>query len=151
SHSIHHIVAICDHAILLEGGRIYAEGDPNKVCQIYHELLFTPEQPEAEVMRTGKDSSAAVLEEASCAELTQNASCFSVPSCEPSELEVSVALESGTNNNSSMVRDCASSVNMGRSDQLIPDVSGALPDQGPLAPADPSEAPPAETRMNLSA
>ena len=40
SHSINQIVAFCDRAILLEKGRIHAEGDPNKVGQIYHELLF---------------------------------------------------------------------------------------------------------------
>jgi lipopolysaccharide transport system ATP-binding protein len=45
SHNINHIVAFCDQAILLECGRIYAEGDPNKVSQVYHELLFTPTQP----------------------------------------------------------------------------------------------------------
>jgi lipopolysaccharide transport system ATP-binding protein len=44
SHSINQIVAFCDRAILLEKGRIHAEGDPNKIGQIYHELLFGPAQ-----------------------------------------------------------------------------------------------------------
>ncbi len=44
SHSINQIVAICDRAILLERGKVVVDGDPNKVGQIYHELLFGPEQ-----------------------------------------------------------------------------------------------------------
>ena len=42
SHSIDQIVSICDHAILLERGGILAEGEPGKVGNIYHELLFAP-------------------------------------------------------------------------------------------------------------
>lgn len=42
SHSINHIVGICDRAILLEHGAVLAHGEPNKVGQIYHELLFGP-------------------------------------------------------------------------------------------------------------
>lgn len=49
SHSINQIATICDRAILLERGRVLADGDPNKVGQIYHELLFshaaTPSAP----------------------------------------------------------------------------------------------------------
>jgi lipopolysaccharide transport system ATP-binding protein len=40
SHSINHIVAICDRALLLERGKLVADADPNKVGQVYHELLF---------------------------------------------------------------------------------------------------------------
>jgi lipopolysaccharide transport system ATP-binding protein len=40
SHDIHQIVSICDHAILLEKGRILTQGDPRTVGNVYHELLF---------------------------------------------------------------------------------------------------------------
>ena len=43
SHSINQVTAFCDYAILLDHGRAIAEGDPNKVGNIYHELLFGPE------------------------------------------------------------------------------------------------------------
>jgi ABC-type polysaccharide/polyol phosphate transport system ATPase subunit len=36
------MVSICDHAILLEKGRIFARGEPGVVGNIYHELLFGP-------------------------------------------------------------------------------------------------------------
>lgn len=42
SHSIQTVVAICDRAVLLERGRIIAEGEPNDVGNRYHELLFGP-------------------------------------------------------------------------------------------------------------
>ena len=42
SHSIHTVVAICDRAVLLERGRIIADGEPNEVGNLYHELLFGP-------------------------------------------------------------------------------------------------------------
>lgn len=42
SHSIQTIVAICDRAVLLERGRVVADGEPNKVGNLYHELLFGP-------------------------------------------------------------------------------------------------------------
>lgn len=40
SHSISQVLAICDRAILLERGRVIANGDPNDVGTLYHELLF---------------------------------------------------------------------------------------------------------------
>jgi ABC-type polysaccharide/polyol phosphate transport system ATPase subunit len=40
SHSINQIVSICDRAILIERGRMYADGDPNRIGHLYHELLF---------------------------------------------------------------------------------------------------------------
>jgi lipopolysaccharide transport system ATP-binding protein len=52
SHSINQIVAICDRAILLERGKILADSDPNKVGQIYHELLFAPAQPATPPMKS---------------------------------------------------------------------------------------------------
>jgi lipopolysaccharide transport system ATP-binding protein len=42
SHDINQIVSVCDRAILLEGGRVIADGDPGRVGNQYHELLFGP-------------------------------------------------------------------------------------------------------------
>jgi lipopolysaccharide transport system ATP-binding protein len=44
SHDTNQIASICDRAILLEKGRIVADGSPQKVCNIYHEMLFAPKQ-----------------------------------------------------------------------------------------------------------
>lgn len=44
SHNIGQIVAICDRAILIDKGRVLEDGDPNKVGNVYHELLFAPAQ-----------------------------------------------------------------------------------------------------------
>jgi ABC-type multidrug transport system ATPase subunit len=40
SHDLNSLATFCDRAILLDGGRILAEGDPNFVGKRYHELLF---------------------------------------------------------------------------------------------------------------
>ncbi len=40
SHSINQLVSICDRAILLEGGKVLMDGEPNAVGNTYHELLF---------------------------------------------------------------------------------------------------------------
>ncbi len=42
SHSLSSVVSICDRAILLERGRVIADGDPNEVGNLYHEMLFGP-------------------------------------------------------------------------------------------------------------
>ena len=47
SHSINQVVSICDRAILLEKGRIFAQGEPSVVGNIYHELLFGPQSSAA--------------------------------------------------------------------------------------------------------
>lgn len=44
SHDTNQIASICDRAILLEKGRIVADGPPQKVCNVYHEMLFGPTQ-----------------------------------------------------------------------------------------------------------
>ncbi|UVO39202.1 ABC transporter ATP-binding protein [Bradyrhizobium arachidis] len=44
SHDTNQIASICDRALLLEKGRIIADGPPQKVCNIYHEMLFAPKQ-----------------------------------------------------------------------------------------------------------
>jgi lipopolysaccharide transport system ATP-binding protein len=40
SHSSNVITSFCDRAILLDRGRIVADGDPNAVAKTYHRLLF---------------------------------------------------------------------------------------------------------------
>lgn len=42
SHELNSLVVLCDRAILLDKGRIVADGDPNHVGKLYHELLFGP-------------------------------------------------------------------------------------------------------------
>lgn len=42
SHTASALVAICDRTILLEKGRVVADGDPNYVANLYHEMLFAP-------------------------------------------------------------------------------------------------------------
>lgn len=42
THSQETIVRQCDRAVLLEGGEVLQNGDPNEVCNRYHELLFGP-------------------------------------------------------------------------------------------------------------
>lgn len=44
SHDTNQIASICDRAILLEKGRVVADGPPQKVCNVYHEMLFGPTQ-----------------------------------------------------------------------------------------------------------
>ncbi|RYG38969.1 MAG: ABC transporter ATP-binding protein, partial [Burkholderiales bacterium] len=42
SHDINTVSSFCDEAILLERGKLIAEGSPPTVCNYYHELLFNP-------------------------------------------------------------------------------------------------------------
>ena len=42
SHDINQIVSVCDRALLLEQGRVIADGHPGEVGNQYHELLFGP-------------------------------------------------------------------------------------------------------------
>jgi len=42
SHDINQIVSVCDRAVLLEAGRVLADGNPGEVGNRYHELLFGP-------------------------------------------------------------------------------------------------------------
>ena len=44
SHSSNVITSFCDRAILLDRGRVVADGDPNLVAKTYHKLLFGGEQ-----------------------------------------------------------------------------------------------------------
>jgi ABC-type polysaccharide/polyol phosphate transport system ATPase subunit len=40
SHSSQTITSFCDRALLLDGGRIACDADPNEVTKVYHRLLF---------------------------------------------------------------------------------------------------------------
>jgi lipopolysaccharide transport system ATP-binding protein len=42
SHDINQIVSVCDRALLLDAGRVIADGNPGEVGNTYHELLFGP-------------------------------------------------------------------------------------------------------------
>jgi lipopolysaccharide transport system ATP-binding protein len=42
SHDINQIVSVCDRALMLEAGRVIADGNPSEVGNQYHELLFGP-------------------------------------------------------------------------------------------------------------
>lgn len=50
SHSLNQVAAFCDHAILLDHGRMLAQGDPNRVGNIYHEMLFGPANAAATIL-----------------------------------------------------------------------------------------------------
>jgi lipopolysaccharide transport system ATP-binding protein len=56
SHGINQVVSICDRAILLEEGKIRADGQPNKVGQVYHELLFGRPSAAREPLPTEDDA-----------------------------------------------------------------------------------------------
>jgi len=40
SHDTNQVASICDHAIILENGRIFDRGDPSRLRGVYYELLF---------------------------------------------------------------------------------------------------------------
>jgi len=40
SHDTNAITSFCDRALILEDGRVYAEGEPKKISMAYHNLLF---------------------------------------------------------------------------------------------------------------
>ena len=42
SHNMNQIVSFCNRAILFERGKLLLDGEPNKVGQVYHEMLFSP-------------------------------------------------------------------------------------------------------------
>jgi lipopolysaccharide transport system ATP-binding protein len=47
SHDTNAITTLCDRAMILEGGRLYAEGDPKQMTIAYHSLLFGEQKAEA--------------------------------------------------------------------------------------------------------
>jgi homopolymeric O-antigen transport system ATP-binding protein len=46
SHDSNTITSFCDRALILEQGRIYAEGDPKAMTLLYHKLLFGQAAPD---------------------------------------------------------------------------------------------------------
>jgi lipopolysaccharide transport system ATP-binding protein len=40
------VVQFCTRAMILEGGRVYAAGEPQRITREYHKLLFGPGEPE---------------------------------------------------------------------------------------------------------
>lgn len=43
SHELNSLASVCDRAVLLDRGKVLADGEPNAVGKIYHELLFASE------------------------------------------------------------------------------------------------------------
>lgn len=54
SHSADQIVQHCDHALLLDGGRLLQEGKPKHVVNRYYDLLFGKDDPGAAQARPGE-------------------------------------------------------------------------------------------------
>jgi ABC-type polysaccharide/polyol phosphate transport system ATPase subunit len=57
SHDPNTIGTFCDHAILLENGRIFDQGEPQRISKIYYAMLFSGDSS------TGKSASSAVPKE----------------------------------------------------------------------------------------
>jgi lipopolysaccharide transport system ATP-binding protein len=51
SHDMNQIASVCDRAIVLERGRVVADGLPQQVCNIYHKMLFSPKEVVVEAPR----------------------------------------------------------------------------------------------------
>jgi ABC-type polysaccharide/polyol phosphate transport system ATPase subunit len=43
SHELNSLASVCDRAILLDRGKVLADGEPNAIGKLYHELLFASE------------------------------------------------------------------------------------------------------------
>jgi len=43
SHELNSLASVCDRAILLDRGKVLADGEPNTVGKLYHELLYASE------------------------------------------------------------------------------------------------------------
>jgi len=48
SHDTNTITTVCDRALILEGGQVYAEGNAKQMSIAYHNLLFGEQQPAAQ-------------------------------------------------------------------------------------------------------
>ncbi|WLA85827.1 ABC transporter ATP-binding protein [Bradyrhizobium elkanii] len=71
SHDTNQIATICDRALLLEKGRIIADGPPQKVSNIYHEMLFGT--PQAVLAPRDQISTIPVAERSQLGERTEQA------------------------------------------------------------------------------
>jgi ABC-type polysaccharide/polyol phosphate transport system ATPase subunit len=60
SHDINTISTFCDHALLLENGKVYEQGKPYEIGQIYYQLLFG--NPEKKELSAGEGSKIPVSE-----------------------------------------------------------------------------------------
>ncbi len=45
SHDLNTIATFCDHAIFLEGGRIFDQGEPQRITKVYYRVLFCEDEP----------------------------------------------------------------------------------------------------------
>jgi ABC-type polysaccharide/polyol phosphate transport system ATPase subunit len=69
SHDTNAITTLCDRAMILEGGRLYAEGDPKQMAIAYHSLLFGEQKAEAGLNRARAAESSLSQEPLATAEL----------------------------------------------------------------------------------
>jgi ABC-type polysaccharide/polyol phosphate transport system ATPase subunit len=53
SHNANTINSFCDHAILLENGRIFDQGEPHRISQVYYKLLFSRDLEDQPAPRSG--------------------------------------------------------------------------------------------------
>lgn len=51
SHSSSSVVSLCDRALLLEGGKLLASGEPKQIVSVYHKLLFSPADKRQQVIQ----------------------------------------------------------------------------------------------------
>jgi lipopolysaccharide transport system ATP-binding protein len=102
SHDINAISSICDHAVLLERGRILREGDPNSVGNTYHELLFGPQYAAAPApVEEPAEAAAAGNGQATDASSEQQAQLSSEPdriASEPDEPVAGACIEAASGN-----------------------------------------------------
>jgi lipopolysaccharide transport system ATP-binding protein len=63
SHDTNAITTLCDRAMILEGGRVYAEGDPKQMTIAYHKLLFGEQKPAVQQAKLRKEGTEATTGE----------------------------------------------------------------------------------------
>lgn len=59
SHDINQISTFCDHALILERGRVFEKGEASRVGNVYHELLFGGARPRSAAAPARADLSGA--------------------------------------------------------------------------------------------
>ena len=63
SHDTNAITTLCDRAMILEGGRVYAEGDAKQMTIAYHKLLFGEQKPAVEQAKLREEGTEATAGE----------------------------------------------------------------------------------------
>jgi lipopolysaccharide transport system ATP-binding protein len=63
SHDTNAITTLCDRAMILEDGRVYAEGDPKQMTIAYHKLLFGEQKPAVQQAKLKKEGTEATTGE----------------------------------------------------------------------------------------